>query len=68
VFKDVCESFESLELPVAVGEVVVPVEAAAGDESLSSVMLTTATATRALTRALAKMAMSVLRNRIACSL
>jgi D-aminopeptidase len=69
VFKDVCESFESLELPVVVGEVVVPVEAAAGDESLSSgQMLTTAMATKALTRALARMTMSVLRKRIAISL
>jgi hypothetical protein len=67
VVRDVCESFASFELPVAVGEVVVPVEAVGGDES-SSVMLTTATVTRALTRALAKMAMSVLRNRIAVSL
>jgi hypothetical protein len=64
-FKDVCESFES---PVGVGDVVVPVEADAGDESLSSVMLTTAMATKALTRALARMTMSVLRKRIAISL
>jgi len=67
-FTDACP-LESLELVVGLrGVVVAPEETVAGDDDpLSSVMLTTATATVALTRALAKMAKSVLRNRMAVS-
>jgi len=72
--KDVCESFESFESleslePFAgVGEVVVPAEALVGDEPSSSVMATTVMATKALTRALARMAISRFRIRITISI